>query len=108
MADTNANFLNNSYNASYGFGKNVVSHGGSNNESKVDVSIKDYGEVANRSLSSLANPFFDFLEKNENVFNGNVQEEIIRTQTQMFNTGIILNEADEQVNGKAPRLDFTS
>ncbi len=112
MPDTNSTSFNNSYSASYGFGQNVVTHGGAGNgdkkETKVDVSVKDYGEVANRSLAEFANPFFKYLADNENVFNGNVQEEIIKTQTQMFNTGVILNEADEKVNGKAPRLNLVS
>ena len=109
MAEANSTFLNNSYTASYGFGQNVVSHGSKNNEKKeVNVSAKDYGEVANRTLTSIANPFFKYLAENEDVFNGNVENEIRRTQVQMFNTGVILNEADERVNGKAPRLNMIS
>ena len=102
MSDTSTNSasFNNFFGNSKRFGLNI--------KVNVDVprrSLQEVKKAATKEAQQIVNPFSNFLASNEDVFNGNVEREIIKTQAQLFNTTMILNDAEERVNGKAPRFD---
>ena len=51
-------------------------------------------------------PLFEFLEENEEVFNGDVAFEINKTNAQNFNIGSAMRIENEKVNGKTPNFDM--
>lgn len=101
MAESNSTSFNNFFGNTRRFGLNVKV-GSQNSHTRT---LKEIGDVAKKETAQIANPFKNFLEVNEDVFNGNVQNEILKTQAQMFSTSMLLNETEEKVNGKAPRFD---
>lgn len=67
-------------------------------------------QQAGQSLENLfkapTEPLFNFLEENEEVFNGDVAFEINKTVAQNFTIGSMMRLEDEKVNGKQSKLDM--
>lgn len=51
-------------------------------------------------------PLFDFLEENENVFNGDINFEMNKVFAQSFTIGSAMRMEDEKVNGMPPKFDM--
>lgn len=68
--------------------------------------IQQAGQSLENLIKSPTEPLFDFLEKNENVFNGDVAFEINKTQAQNFTIGSMPRMEDEKVNGKSGKIDM--
>lgn len=68
--------------------------------------IKQAGETLEGIVKAPTTPLFEFLEKNEEVFNGDVAFEINRTTAQNFTIGSAMRMEDEKVNGKNPSFDM--
>lgn len=68
--------------------------------------IKQAGETLENIVKSPTTPLFEFLEKNEEVFNGDVAFEINRTTAQNFTIGSAMRMEDEKVNGRNPSFDM--
>lgn len=92
MADTSfTNFFNNSQS----FGLNV----------KGSRVLTQAGETLSSTASGVLEPLFTYLEENENVFSGDITKELNKTFVANFNMNMLLNKADEQVNGVKPKFD---
>lgn len=88
-----SNFFNNSR----AFGLNV----------KVpERTIRQIGQTAAGTAGSVLEPIFTYLEENESVFNGDITTELNKMRVQNFNTTIIMQAADEKVNGVRPSFDM--
>lgn len=86
------NFFNNSQS----FGLNV----------KVPTrTLQQAGETAGNIAGGVFEPLFTYLEENENVFSGDISQELNKTRVANFNTTAIMNSMDEKVNGKKPSFD---
>lgn len=62
-------------------------------------------DTLSNTATGVFEPLFTYLETNENVFTGDVAKEIEKYTLASFNTGAILQQADEQVNGFKPKFD---
>lgn len=93
MAETSfTNFFNNSQ----AFGLNV----------KVPQrTLKQIGKTVGETANGVFEPLFSYLEENENVFSGDVTHELNKMRSENFNTTLILQAADEKVNGARPKFD---
>lgn len=93
MADSSfTNFFNNSQS----FGLNV----------KVpEKTLRQIGQTAGNLAGGVFEPLFTYLEENENVFSGDITHELNKTRSENFNTTLMMNIADEKVNGPKPRFD---
>jgi len=93
MSDSSfVNFFNNSQT----FGMNVRIPG---------RTLQQIGKTVGDTATGVFEPLFTYLEENENVFNGDITTELNKMHTENFNTQIMLNAADEKVNGSRPRFD---
>jgi len=63
--------------------------------------LEQIGKTGSNVAGGVFEPLFTFLEENENVFNGDIEKELNKIRTANFNTTIILNAADEKVNGSS-------
>lgn len=93
MADASfTNFFNNSQT----FGMNI----------KVpDKTLKQIGKTIGNTAGGVLEPLFTYLEENENVFSGDLTKELNKSYSDNFNMTLIMNAADEKVNGPKPTFD---
>lgn len=93
MAESSfTNFFNNSQS----FGLNV----------KVpEKTLRQIGKTAGNVASGVLEPLFTYLEENKNVFSGDIAYEINKINAENFTTGMMLQAADEKVNGTKPKFD---
>lgn len=86
-----SNFFNNS------FGLNV----------KVPTrTIQQIGKTSSDVAGGVFEPIFTYLEENENVFSGDITHELNKLRTATFNTNLVMDAADEKVNGPKPSFDM--
>lgn len=91
-----ASSFSNFFNNSQSFGLNI----------KVpEKTLKQVGKTAGNVAGSVLEPLFTYLEENQNVFSGDITKEINRINSENFNMSVILNSADEKVNGSKPKFD---
>ena len=57
-------------------------------------------------VKSPVEPLFDFLEENEQVFNGDINFEINKLFAQNFTVGSAMRLEDEKINGMPPQFDM--
>lgn len=67
--------------------------------------LQQAGKTIGDTANGVFEPLFVYLEENENVFTGNVAEEITKVNLASFNIGAKMQEEDMKVNGKAPKFD---
>lgn len=92
---TESSFTN-FFNKSQSFGLNV----------KVpDKTMQQIGKTAGNVAGGVFEPLFTYLEENENVFSGDITKELNKNRAANFNMGLIMNAADEKVNGPKPKFD---
>lgn len=60
--------------------------------------LKEAQKTLENQVSSLWTPIFDYLEKNEQVFNGDVTEQINQYNRQTYNLGAIMRDVTESHN----------
>lgn len=68
--------------------------------------VQQAGQSLENLIKSPTEPLFDFLEKNEKVFNGDVAFEINKTVAQNFTIGSMMRLEDEKVNGRNKKIDM--
>lgn len=68
--------------------------------------IKQAGETLEGIIKAPADPLFNFLEENEEVFNGNISFEINKIVAQNFTIGSAMRMENEKVNGKTSKFDM--
>ncbi len=96
MADTGASF-NRPYKP---FGMNVkVPEIG-------EHTMKLAGNTLENIIKSPAEPLFEFLEENENVFNGDINYQINKLFAESFTIGSAMRMEDEKMNGMPPSFDM--
>lgn len=87
-----SNFFNNSQS----FGLNV----------KVpEKTLRQIGKTAGNMAGGVLEPLFTYLEENKNVFSGDIAFEINKVNAENFTMGMMLQQADEKVNGSKPKFD---
>jgi len=57
-------------------------------------------------VKSPVEPLFNFLEENEQVFNGDINFEVNRLYAQNFTIGSAMRMEDEKINGMPPKFDM--
>ncbi len=57
--------------------------------------LQEAQRTLEKQVSSLWTPVFDFFEKNEKVFNGDVTEQINQYNRQAYNLGAIMRDVTE-------------
>lgn len=87
------NFFNNSQ----AFGLNVVTGH--------ERTLQQVGQTAGNIAGGVFSPLFEYLEENENVFNGDLTTELNKTRVANFNMGLIMQAEDVKVNGQRPSFD---
>lgn len=60
--------------------------------------LKEAQKTLEKQISSLWTPVFDYLEKNEQVFNGDISEQINQYNKQTYNLGAIMRDVTETHN----------
>ena len=93
MADTFTNFFNNS---TGGFGLTLKAH---------ERTLQQAGQTLGKTAGGVLEPLFTYLEENENVFSGDLTNELNKGYTENFNMTVMMNAADEKVNGPKPTFD---
>lgn len=78
------------------FGLNVKAH---------ERTIQAAKDTLSNTATGVFEPLFTYLEDNQNVFTGDVAKEIEKYTIASFNTGAMLQQEDEKVNGDRPRFD---
>lgn len=92
MAESFTNFFNN--NKSFGLNIKVP-----------EKTIQQVGKTFSNNANGVLEPLFTYLQENETVFNGDVQQELNKTFSQNFNLNVALEMAEEKVKGPKPRFD---
>ena len=96
MADTGASF-NRPYKP---FGMNVkVPEIG-------ERTLKQAGETLSSIVKSPTEPLFQFLEENEEVFNGDLTYKINKLHAESFTIGSAMRMEDEKMNGLPSQFDM--
>ncbi len=96
MADTGASF-NRPYKP---FGMNVkVPEIG-------ERTLKQAGETLSNIVKSPTEPLFQFLEENEEVFNGDLSYKINKLHAESFTIGSAMRMEDEKMNGLPSSFDM--
>ena len=85
------------FNNSQPFGLNVVKGH--------EKTLKLVGDTAGGLAGGVLEPLFTYLEENENVFNGDINDELNKLRAANFNTTITMQVADEKANGPRPSFD---
>ena len=67
--------------------------------------LQQAGATLSNTAGGVLSPITDYLETNEEVFNGDVAKEINRIFSHTFNIGSIMRQEDVKVNGNAPKFD---
>lgn len=86
------NFFNNSQ----PFGLNIKAH---------ERTLQQAGDTLGKTAGGVFEPLFTYLEENENVFSGDISKELNKGRAESFNMTMMLNAADEKVNGPKPSFD---
>lgn len=60
--------------------------------------IQEAQKTLEKQISSLWTPVFDYLEKNEQVFNGDISAQINQYNKQTYNLGAIMRDVTETHN----------
>ncbi|MBO6181420.1 hypothetical protein J6O86_07030 [bacterium] len=68
--------------------------------------IQQAGQSLENLIKAPTEPLFNFLEENEEVFNGDVAFEINKMVAQNFTIGSLMRMEDEKVNGKQSKIDM--
>lgn len=92
MSESFTNFFNNSQ--SFGFNVKVP-----------EKTMRQIGKTAGNVAGGVFEPLFTYLETNENVFSGDLTNELNKKRSEHFNMSLMLNAADEKVNGPRPKFD---
>ncbi|MDD3437250.1 MAG: hypothetical protein PHC64_08880 [Candidatus Gastranaerophilales bacterium] len=94
MAESSfTNFFNNSQT----FGLNV--------STGYDKTLKQMGKTAGNVAGGVFSPLFEYLEENEEVFNGDLTKELNKLYSSNFNMNLVLQAEDAKVNGTRPSFD---
>ncbi len=68
--------------------------------------LQQAGETLNGIVASPVEPLFNFLEENEEVFNGDIAYQINRFFAHSFTIGSAMRMEDEKVNGTPSKFDM--
>lgn len=93
MADSN---FTNFFNGTGGFGITVKAH---------ERTLQQVGETLSNTAGGVFEPLFTYLEENDNVFSGDLTHELNKCYAENFNMTLLMNAADEKVNGPKPTFD---
>ena len=63
-------------------------------------------ETLNNIVKSPTDPLFEFLEENEEVFNGDLTFKINKMHAESFTIGSAMRLEDEKINGMPPSFDM--
>ena len=96
MADTGASF-NRPYKP-FGFNVRMPEIG--------ERTMKLAGGTLGKIISSPTDPLFEFLEENENVFNGDISYQINKLFAESFTIGSAMRLEDEKINGQQSSFDM--
>lgn len=96
MADSLSTGAGSLFNNAQPFGLNVKGH---------SRTLTQFGDTLTNTAGGVLDPLFTYLEENETVFNGDITKELNKLYTAKFNTQILMDKADEQVNGSKPKFD---
>lgn len=89
----------NFFNSAQSFGLNVK---------LPEKTMQQIGKTATGVAGGVFEPIFSYLEENENVFSGDIINELNKTRSSTFNIALAMNAADEKVNGPKPSFDIKS
>ncbi|MFI3301249.1 MAG: hypothetical protein R3Y28_07520 [Candidatus Gastranaerophilales bacterium] len=64
------------------------------------------GDTLGKLITGPADPLFEFLEENEEVFNGDIAGKINKLFAEGFTMGSAMRIEDEKVNGKPSSFDM--
>jgi len=92
MADSFTNF----FNSQAGFGLTLKAH---------ERTLQQAGQTLSTTAGGVLEPLFTYLEENENVFSGDLTKELNKGYSNNFNMTVMMNAADEKVNGPKPTFD---
>lgn len=68
--------------------------------------LKQAGDTLTGIVKNPVEPLFNFLEENEDVFNGDINFEINKAFAQSFTIGSAMRQEDEKTNGMPPSFDM--
>ena len=68
--------------------------------------LKQAGETLSNIVKSPTEPLFQFLEENEEVFNGDLAFKINKMHAESFTIGSAMRMEDEKVNGMPSQFDM--
>ena len=68
--------------------------------------LKHAKETLNNIAKSPTDPLFEFLEENEEVFNGDLTYKINKMHAESFTIGSAMRLEDEKINGMRPSFDM--
>jgi len=68
--------------------------------------LKQAGETLTNIVKSPTEPLFEFLEKNEEVFNGDLTFKINKMHAESFTIGSAMRMEDEKINGMPSSFDM--
>lgn len=67
--------------------------------------LKQAGDTLSGTASGVFEPLFTYLEENENVFTGDISNEIRKINVASFNIGARMQAENVKVNGAVPKFD---
>jgi hypothetical protein len=67
--------------------------------------LKQAGATLGENAKNIVSPLFDYLEENDEVFTGNVANEIRKINLINFNIGAMMQFEDKSINGDNPSFD---
>jgi len=89
--------FNNFFNKGQSFGMNI----------KVPTkTLEQFGKTVGDTAGGVLEPLFTYLEENENVFSGDVTNELNKKYSEHFNTTLAMTQADIKVNGEKSTFDM--
>lgn len=69
--------------------------------------IKQAGQTIQKTAGGVLSPLVDYIDENQNVFTGNVAQEINDDNIKCLQIGLTLQAEDKRVNGNAPKFDIS-
>lgn len=72
-----------------------------------EKTMRQIGRTAGNVAGGVFEPIFDYLEKNENVFSGDITKELNRLRAESFTTAQVMNMDDVKTNGPKPKFDVS-
>ena len=73
---------------------------------KGEQTLKLAGNTLENIIKSPTEPLFNFLEENEEVFNGDISYKINKLFAESFTIGSAMRMEDEKMNGMQPSFDM--